>query len=499
MIKIQIKAVWLFLSFVLIGSTVAHAQRTLTLEECRTLAVEGNKQLQIKRAEQQLATQTRQSTHMLYMPKLKIEGSYLRTNQELSLLNDDQKATFSNMGTALAGTMQQNVPGILTSLAQQGIITPAQAQGLAQFAGQSLPQLQQSLNHLGEEVVDAFRTDSRNLILGSVNLTQPLYTGGKIKAANKMAELNEELTATQTELTEDEIEQRTDQAYWLVVSLCHKERLATSYRDLLLHLDSDVQKMISEGVATKADGLSVSVKLNEAEMTLTQVEDGLALSRMALCQLCGLPVDSQITLEDEQNKYLEDPLETPSADISQVYENRPEIRMLRTARKIADQKIKMTKADYFPTLALTAGYTLTNPNLLNGFKKRFGGLWYVGALVSMPISNLWESRSKVAASRTQAHIYDLRREDAESLIGLQVSQDEFRLAEARKKLKMTEKNIESAIENLHSANTGFAEGVFTATTVMEAQTAWLKAQSQQIDAQIDVRLAISELKKSMGI
>lgn len=493
------KYTWLYLFIFLMVSQIISAQQTLTLEECRTMALEGNKQLQVKRAEQQLAKQTRESTRMLYMPKLNLQGAYLRTNEELSLLNDDQKNTFSNMGTALSGSLQQNVPNLITSLAQQGIITPAQAQGLAQVAGQSLPQLQQSLNQLGEEVVDAFRTDSRNLMVGSVNLTQPLYTGGKIQAANKMADLNEELTATQTELTEDELRQKTDEAYWLVVSLRHKERLATSYRDLLQHLDGDVQKMIREGVATKADGLSVSVKLNEAEMTLTQVEDGLVLSRMALCQLCGMPADSQIVLVDEQKEDLADSDETPVASMEQVMENRPELRILRTARQISDQKIKMAKADYIPTLALTAGYTLTNPNLLNGFQKRFGGIWHVGALLSMPISNLWENRSKVAAARTQGYIFDLKREDAESLIGLQVNQDEFRLSEARKKLKMTEKNIASADENLHSANTGFAEGVFTATTVMEAQTAWLKAKSQQIDAQIDVRLALSELKKSMGL
>lgn len=57
--------------------------------------------------------------------------------------------------------------------------------------------------------------------------------------------------------------------------------------------------MINEGVATKADGLSVRVKVNEAEMTLTKVEDGLSLARMLLCQLCGIDLSSPITLADE--------------------------------------------------------------------------------------------------------------------------------------------------------------------------------------------------------
>ena len=62
--------------------------------------------------------------------------------------------------------------------------------------------------------------------------------------------------------------------------------------------------MIKEGVATKADGLSVKVKVNEAEMMLTQVDNGLNLSKMLLCQLCGLPLETDFQLADESMKDL---------------------------------------------------------------------------------------------------------------------------------------------------------------------------------------------------
>lgn len=71
----------------------------------------------------------------------------------------------------------------------------------------------------------------------------------------------------------------TDQAYWQVISLVNKKKLAESFLQLVQKLDSDVSKMVAEGVATTADELSVKVKVNEAEMTLTQVEDGLSLSK----------------------------------------------------------------------------------------------------------------------------------------------------------------------------------------------------------------------------
>ena len=123
-----------------------------------------------------------------------------------------------------------------------------------------------------------------------------------------------------------EVIMSTDQAYWQVISLVNKKKLAEGYLKLLQQLDSDVEKMINEGVATKADGLSVRVKVNEAEMTLTKVEDGLSLARMLLCQLCGIDLSSPITLADENMEDI--PLLTtdPHFDLSTAYENRPEDR-----------------------------------------------------------------------------------------------------------------------------------------------------------------------------
>ena len=78
--------------------------------------------------------------------------------------------------------------------------------------------------------------------------------------------------------------------------------MAESFLDLVNRLDGDVEKMIREGVATKADGLTVKVKVNEAEMLLTKVDNGLALSKMVLCQLCGMDLDTKFTLTDENRE-----------------------------------------------------------------------------------------------------------------------------------------------------------------------------------------------------
>ena len=205
-----------------------------------------------------------------------------------------------------------------------------------------------ALNGAGESLVDAFRTDTRNVYAGAITLTQPLYMGGKIRAYNKITKYAEELARQQHHSGLQEVILSTDQAYWQVVSLVNKKKLAEGYLELLQKLDSDVEKMIAEGVATKADGLSVRVKVNEAEMTLTKVEDGLSLSRMLLCQLCGLDLTTPIMLADENIEDL--PLLKSNAqfDMTTAYANRPEIRSLELATQIYKQKINVTRAEHLP-------------------------------------------------------------------------------------------------------------------------------------------------------
>ena len=291
----------------------------------------------------------------------------------------------------------------------------------------------------------------------------------------------------------------TDQAYWQVVSLANKKKLAEGYLELLQKLESDVDKMIAEGVATKADGLSVKVKVNEAEMTLTKVNDGLSLSRMLLCQLCGLDLSTPITLADEKEDDLSPtPADNSSININNVYAMRPEVRSLELATQIYKQKVNVTRSEYLPSVALIGNYMATNPSVFNSFENKFKGMWNVGVMVQIPIWHWGEGIYKTKAAKAEARIAQYQLQDAREKIELQVNQSAFKVKEASKKLVMATKNMEKADENLRYATLGFKEGVIATSNVLEAQTAWLSAQSEKIDAQIDVKLTEIYLKKSLG-
>ena len=256
-----------------------------------------------------------------------------------------------------------------------------------------------------------------------------------------------------------------------MVSLRHKQTLAESYVALVKKLKTDVQKMIDQGVATKGDGLSVGVRVNEAEMALTEVVDGLELSKMLLCQLCGLPVDEKIMLADAESKSIPS---TQSPLNSLNYDNRPELKVLQNTVDLSKQTTNVLKAGNLPQVLLTGGYAVTNPNTFNGFEKKFGGVWNAGVVVRVPIWNWGDVKYKVRASKVATAMAKMEMDDAREMIELQVNQSNFKVNEAQKK------------------------GTVSVATVMEAQTAWQQAQSKKIDAEIGVKLSQVELQKALG-
>ncbi len=478
------------------------AQRLLTLDSCRAMALRNNKQMSVSKVKQEVAANLRKSARTKYLPHISALGGYEWTSKEVSILNDDQKSSLSNLGTNLStavGNEATNALGQLSPTTWQNLgamgITPA---GLQQQLGQLLTPLGVIGNGMGQRIVDAFRTDTRNMFAGAIMLTQPVFMGGAIVAMNKMADIGEQMAANSAEAQLQSTLYNIDQAYWQVVSLRHKQKLAQSYLDLVKKLEGDVQKMIAEGVATRSEGLSVSVKVNEAEMTLTRVNDGLTLSKMLLCQLCGLPLDEQLTLADEESANLDVEEVQPAVNMEQASSNRPELKMLQNTVDMSKQLTNILKAGNLPQVALTGGYAFSNPNVFNGFERKFAGFWNVGVLVRIPVWNWGDVMYKVRASKGATAIASLTLDEAREKIELQVNQSAFKVNEANKKLDLAKTSTAKADENLRTANLGFREGVISATTVMEAQTAWLQAQSQKIDAEIDVKLSQVNLQKALG-
>ena len=435
----------------LMFSNLVYAQRTLSIEECRDFAIENNKSLRIATEQERVAYYQKKEAFSKYLPSFSAMGAYVRLEDKFNLL--PQSITTPPIGT---------IPPIEIPIPE----------GLGEI-------------------------DLRNIYIGNLSLTQPLFMGGRIVAYNDIRKNAELLAKEQKDSKLQEVISEIDAAYWQVVSLSWKEGLASSYTDLLEKMESDVKIMNEEGVATKADVLTVSVKLNEAEMALTKVRNGLSLSRMLLNQLCGLDINEPVKLVDENNELIQSETEENSLpDIENAVSNRSEVKSLELATKIYKGQERLALAEFLPQAGLMLGYTWTNPNMNHGFEKKFHGGWNIAVSVKIPFN--FGMAPNLNAAKATTNISRLQLEDAKQKIELQINQSTYKLTEAYKNLKSSEKNLDRADENLRYAKVGFEEGVISASDVLGAHTAWLEAHSQVIDSRIDVKLSRVYLDKALG-
>lgn len=485
------------------SSILAGAQQTLTLEECRHLALQNSKELQQSSINMDMARYDRGIARANYFPKVSATGLYSYNNKGIALISDDEAAALMNLGTAAQAGVTNATQGFIEQVMSNPLaIQEYMGSPMWQTLTKTLSAIDISapLNNIAEKVNEALRPDITNIYAGIVTVEQPIFAGGKIVASNKMAALAEELSSAQYVTEQDKTILDTDHAYWQIVSLSAKKKLADSYCALLDQMVHDASIAVSAGTATESDLLSVKVKANEAHLMVTKAANGLKLSRMLLCKQIGLPLESDVVLADENKDGLADTQGVHLAykTLDEVLESRSEIKSLDLATKIYDQKVKVARADYLPQLGVMANYLVTNPNINNGIANSFGDRFSAGLILKVPIFHGMEGAQRVKKSKAEANLMRSRYDDACEKISLQVTQQQCRYEEALERAESTRGCLDSAEENLRTAMIGYEAGVVPSSTTLAAQSAWLQAHSEYIDAGISLMIAQSELLAAQG-
>lgn len=453
---------------------------TVSLDSCRNMAVRNNKTIRVAEENIRGAEYLKKAAQSAYLPGIDFTGTYMYNQRIINLLGEDAKLptmSFNASTQSYDYNIVKGPDGIPVKDPSTGSYIPTEVAVIPK---------------------EAMSYDIHNVFAGAITLTQPVFMGGQIKALNEIAGYGKELAkAMRNNLTQDVI-YSVDEAYWMVVSLKEKKTLAQSFVNLVDSLRYNVQEMLNEGVATRSDLLTVEVKLNEANIALTKVDNGLSLSRMALAQICGLPVHTQMELEDEQLRTASSVIPDNQYNMQDVYARRQDLEMLRQGINMLKGKEKLAMGDMLPKIGIIGAYSFSNPNVIDGFEKKFGGGFSVGAAVTIPIWHWGGNLNKYKAAKSNTSAQRMLLEDMEEKVDLQVSQAQFRFDEARKTFDMTVANLKKADENLRQAQLGFKEGVLTSDDVIAAQTAWLAANSEKIDAEIGIRLCQTYLSKVLG-
>ncbi|MDN4753458.1 TolC family protein [Porphyromonadaceae bacterium W3.11] len=472
--------------------TSAMAQQILTLEECRKLALEQNKQVRMADDDVAMAQLKKKEMETKYLPRISFNGGYLRTQKNFSLFEKDQFLPIVPYNTIDPKTGNFNPQALADPATAMNtlVINPKTGQPMLDSSGNPI------FKNYAMLPADKLNLGEQNKFYAGFSLQQPIFMGLKIVEGNKMASVAANIAQEKVLLTKAEVLVQTDQAYWRAVSLQEKVKLAKSYEGLLDQLVTDLSNMYAEGIITNNDVLKAQVKQNEAKLKVLKAENGLALSKMALAQIIGM-VDEEIELYDsriDQQEFA--PSALASAEL--VADNRLELSMLKEKLLIMESKENIERSKFMPNIFLTAGYGWMNPNPYNSLKKEFGGDWHVGVVVSIPLVT-WGERShslhsaQIEKTKTQREL-----DQAREMIQLQVRQNQYKYTESIKKVELTKLSKSQAEENMRVTKEQLREGRVRLTDLLEAQVQWESAASEYIDALIEHKVTLSELEKATG-
>lgn len=342
--------------------------------------------------------------------------------------------------------------------------------------------------------------------MAGVMLTQPIYAGGKILTGKKMAEMGENAAAEQLRMAKASVIYDADNAYWTYVAVLQKQEMMDVLAAQLDTLFLQIGVASSAGMATDADLLTVKAKRSEVEYQVRKVANGVALCKMALCRVVGVPFDTEIAVEDVAVPEEFTRMGTDNVSVS----DRPEMRLLETSLEISRMQVRMTRGDYLPTLALVGGYcpygnikmkTMVDAGGGNyvPYTQKIGQDMGVAMLsLSIPIFKWGQGYNKVRKAKIDVDNAALDMQKNGRLMELQANQAAFNLSDSYNLIEAARDGKAQADENLRVTVNRYHASMCPLSDYLDAQFQWQQARSNLIEAFTQSRIAETDYLMSVG-
>lgn len=458
------KILFPLITFLLVGIHTEATAQPLTLDDCIGKALEYNKSL---------------SSAKLKVEQTKFDVKSYKANffPQINLMALDFYSTAMGDFTISGGHLP-----IYSYVEQAGKFVP----NVTQNADGSY-----TLNQYADFPSQTIKWKLQNMFIGSISLMEPIYSGGKISTAYEMSKLGVNMANENIRLTESEVIVKTHEAYYLAVKAKELGDVARSYKTLLDELKKNVEGAFRHGMSTRNDMMKVQVKLNEAELSIQKADNAYRLSRMNLCHIIGMPLDTEIEVNAPQSE----PSESFHGGAITL---RPEHVILENKTELARQKIKLTKSDYLPNVAAGANYTYTNGGELAGKRLFNKGSASVGVAVKMPVDLFGGGANKIRSAKAAYQIAQLEEQDLNEQMQLELAQCQNLFDEAKTELHLCQVSLEQAAENMRLSKQQYEVGFETLSDYLETQTLWQQCNANLVNARCQQQLAHVRLLKASG-
>lgn len=336
----------------------------------------------------------------------------------------------------------------------------------------------------------------RGIYMAGVNVQQPIFAGGKILAANRMAKIGETAAAEQLRLKRTQVAADAETSYWTYIAVLAKQEMMQSYVALVDTAYRQTLASVDAGMATHNDLLRIEARRSQVLYQQEQVSSGADLCRMALCCAMGISTDTPLEVNIGDI-----PADIP-ADLGQYDINiRPEMQLLNADIAVKEQQVNMTRADYLPTLGLQAGWSayggidmdmMTAAGLMQN--KIRGNGWTILLGLQVPLFHWGEGVKKVKAAKIDVVNSRLNRQGTERKLNLQVQQAISNVKVGVQLVQSAETALEQATAALESTQVGYENGMNSITALLDAQSQWHTARSSLIEARTQLRIYVVDYR-----
>ena len=312
-----------------------------------------------------------------------------------------------------------------------------------------------------------------------------------------MAQNAVEIAICKTEIDRQSLLYEVEDLYYKVWITEKKYRLALKYLDLLKEIENDVENYLKEGLITSNQLLMIRSKINQAQVDIFKAENGLSVQKQLLNQKIGRDIKQDFKVEDSLKADFEIIQNILNTQLS--IDNRPEVKLLEQKVQLNRNLMRVTQADMMPQLGLTANYFYINPNPYKGLEDEFGDDYALGLSLKIPLFHAFERYNKRQSALLQYKSAQLEMEDSRNLLNIEATYVTNQLKEQLMQIEAARKNVELARENLRIQTDMFHEGMLKLSDLTEAQTMWLKAETDYYEAYASLLSYHAKLRKSYGI
>ena len=327
----------------------------------------------------------------------------------------------------------------------------------------------------------------------------PVYMGGIIKNEEKKAALETEISKLQIRKDERELRMQIITAYLQVLHLREQQKLITDK----MHEDSANIKQTEifkkNGLVTYNEVLRTQLQLSNHKMSFSELDNEIAIIEHQIKTVLSLPEAQEIHVQTNDLFTNTEHLGIVDQMVLEAMENNESLKIAKEDLDLKQLDKKITKANVLPKITAGGEYGLNYPNFMffppEEHLYRFG---MVGVNITVPLSNFFKNKQKMQIADQKIEIAKLEIEEREEQITHEVFTAKKRLDESLDKIKIAEEAIHQSKENYRIVKTKYANKLSLITELIDADNAYLEAQSNLISLQINKQLKYYQLQYVLG-